>query len=56
MLPGNNEIIMIQIQQQFNVLMFSGRPILLNAISQERREGISSNLAQTSTQTEGWTD
>ena len=30
-------------------IMFSGHPILVNAISQEHLEGISSNLAQTST-------
>ncbi len=32
------------------------RPILVNAIYQEHLEGISSNLAQMSTWTEGWTD
>ncbi len=34
----------------------SVRPILVNAKSQERLEGISSNLAQTSTWIQGWTD
>jgi len=40
--------------------LFSGRPsvrpVLMNMISQECLEGISSNLAQTSAWTQGWSD
>ena len=54
----------IQVELRMNGLEFSGqrsrsqwshvRPILVNVISREHLRGISSNLAQTSTLTQGW--